>query len=74
MKAGDFDEAVQHYSEAIALSPDSHVLYSNRSAAYMKQDDYQKALEDAEKTVELKSDWGKVRRSGVCMYGMGKWI
>ena len=34
----------------------------------MKQEDYQKALEDAEKTVELKSDWGKVRGWGcICI-------
>lgn len=60
MKATDFDTAVQCYSEAIELSPENHVLYSNRSAAYMKLDKFEEALQDAEKTVEMKEDWGKV--------------
>lgn len=60
MKSGDFDAAINLYTEAIALNQDNHVLYSNRSAAYMKQDRYQEALQDAEKTIELKEDWAKV--------------
>ena len=60
MKANDFETAVKLYGEAITLAPDNHVLYSNRSAAYMKLDRYQDALEDAEKTIEVKKDWAKV--------------
>ncbi|XP_012233387.1 stress-induced-phosphoprotein 1 [Linepithema humile] len=54
-----FDEAIKCYTEAIALDSNNHVLYSNRSAAYAKAKQYQLALEDAEKTVNLKSDWAK---------------
>lgn len=35
------------------------MLYSNRSAAYAKAEKFELALEDAEKTVTLKPDWGK---------------
>jgi stress-induced-phosphoprotein 1 len=31
--AGRFEEAVQHLSHAVALTPDNDVLYSSRSAA-----------------------------------------
>ena len=60
MKAGKTEEAITLYSEAIDLDPDNHVLYSNRSAAYANLKKYQEALEDAEKTIQLKPDWSKV--------------
>lgn len=61
LQAGKFDDAVKYYTEAIALDENNHVLYSNRSAAYAKAGTYRLALEDAERTVRLKPDWGKVR-------------
>ncbi|XP_035212131.1 stress-induced-phosphoprotein 1-like [Stegodyphus dumicola] len=59
LNAGNFEDAIKHYSEAIKLDPSNHVLYSNRSAAYCKAGKYTDALQDAEKTVALKSDWAK---------------
>jgi len=58
-KAGKSEDAVEFYSQAIALHPDGHVYYSNRSAAYMKLDSISKALKDGEKCVSLKPDWPK---------------
>lgn len=54
-----FEEAIKHYSDAIALDGNNHVLFSNRSAAYAKAENYEQALEDAETTIKLKSDWAK---------------
>ncbi|CAK9195110.1 unnamed protein product [Sphagnum troendelagicum] len=71
--AGKFEEAVGYFAEAIALSPDNHVLYSNRSAAYASLHKYEDALKDAKKTVELKSNWAKgYSRLGAAYVGLGQ--
>ncbi|VFQ70759.1 unnamed protein product [Cuscuta campestris] len=57
--AGDYAEAVRHFTEAINLAPTNHVLYSNRSAAHASLGNFSDALSDAQKTVELKPDWSK---------------
>ncbi len=62
MKKGQLEEAVQFYTQAISKDPTNHVLYSNRSAAYMKQEKYNEALEDASTTTKLKPDWAKVTK------------
>ncbi|KAL9952289.1 hypothetical protein ACROYT_G039524 [Oculina patagonica] len=59
LQAGDFTKAIECYTEAIVLDPSNHVFYSNRSAAYAKDQKYEQALTDAKKCVELKPDWGK---------------
>ncbi len=59
LQAENYAEAVEYYSEAIDLDPSNHILYSNRSAAYAKTGDYQSSLKDAEKTIQIKSDWPK---------------
>jgi len=59
LQAENFDEAISLYSQAINLDSSNHVFFSNRCAAYMKKGDYDKALTDAKKTVEIKPDWGK---------------
>ncbi|KAF3448392.1 hypothetical protein FNV43_RR09105 [Rhamnella rubrinervis] len=70
--AGDFNAAVSHFTDAIALSPINHVLYSNRSAAYASLNKYADALTDAKKTVELKPDWAKgYSRLGAAHVGLG---
>ncbi|KAL1559750.1 Hsp70-Hsp90 organizing protein 2 [Salvia divinorum] len=57
--SGNFTDAIRHFTDAIILAPSNHVLYSNRSAAYASLNQFSEALSDAEKTVELKADWGK---------------
>lgn len=60
------------FTAAIELEPTNHVLYSNRSGAYSSLKNYQAALEDAEKTVQLKPDWPKgYGRKGSALHGLG---
>lgn len=48
------------------------MLYSNRSGAYASKKDFDKALEDANKTVEIKPDWAKGwGRKGAALHGTG---
>ncbi|XP_037536609.1 tetratricopeptide repeat protein 28 [Nematolebias whitei] len=56
---GDFQEAVRLYSEALRADPQNCILYSNRSAAFLKLGRHQAALEDAGKACELNPKWPK---------------
>ena len=46
--AKDYDKAIDLFSQAIAIDPTNHVLWSNRSAAKVGKKEYAAALEDAE--------------------------
>lgn len=57
---GDYALAATLYTEALALDPLSHVLYSNRSAARLKMGLFALALQDAVRATELLPQWPKV--------------
>ena len=59
-QTGDFALAVSLYTEAIRLDPANHILYSNRSAAYVKLGQFGKALQDSVKAKQLNPEWPKV--------------
>lgn len=48
-QSGDFNTAVALYTDALALDPGNYILYSNRSAARLKQGQFSLALQDATK-------------------------
>lgn len=73
--AKDFTTAIDKFTQAIELDPANHVLYSNRSGAYASLKQYDKALEDATKTTEIKPDWAKGwGRKGAAEHGVGDLI
>ncbi len=48
------------------------MLYSNRSGAYASKKEFDKALEDATRTTEIKPDWAKgYGRKGAALHGSG---
>ena len=49
----DYDKAIDLFSQAIAIDPQNHVLYSNRSAAKAGKKQWEGALDDAEQVCLL---------------------
>lgn len=50
---GDFDEAIQFYTESIVHVPTNPVCYSNRAQAYIKTESYGLAIKDATTAIYL---------------------
>ncbi|XP_060048527.1 tetratricopeptide repeat protein 28 isoform X2 [Erinaceus europaeus] len=70
---GDFHTAIVLYNEALAVDPQNCILYSNRSAAYMKIQQYDKALDDAIRARLLNPKWPKAYfRQGVALQYLGR--
>ena len=55
--AKNYSEAIKYFTVAIQHDPLEHVFYSNRSACYASLGQYQEALLDGRKCVEMKPDW-----------------
>lgn len=58
-KSGDYLKAAACYTKAIKSDPANHVLYSNRAQAFLKINKIARALEDADRCIELAPDFVK---------------
>lgn len=58
-QAAEYLKAVQYYTQGIELEPTNRALFSNRSAAYLKIEDYAKAKLDAKICIDLDRTWPK---------------
>ena len=54
---GDFDRAIQDYSETIKLNPHFADAYNNRGKAYFMQGDFDRAIADFNKAIKLKPNY-----------------
>jgi tetratricopeptide (TPR) repeat protein len=73
-RMGGFKTAIDHYSQAIDLDPDFVLAYSNRSAAYLKNNEKSKALRDAEKVTELDPSLHKGwSRLAAALHALKRW-
>lgn len=72
-KRQDYQEAVNLYSKAIDLSPESAVYYANRSIAHLRLENFGYALEDANSCLDLDRNYvkGYYRRAAAFM-ALGK--
>jgi stress-induced-phosphoprotein 1 len=72
-KEKNFEKAVEFYTQAIEENPEDHTIYGNRSASFYNLKKFDKALEDAEKCVQIKPDWPKgFQRKGLALQAQGK--
>eukprot|EP00002_Diphylleia_rotans_P021436 TRINITY_DN4169_c0_g2_i4.p1 TRINITY_DN4169_c0_g2~~TRINITY_DN4169_c0_g2_i4.p1 ORF type:complete len:331 (-),score=79.03 TRINITY_DN4169_c0_g2_i4:787-1779(-) len=53
MQEKSYEEAIKLYTEAIELNPTNAILWSNRSLAHIKMEEYATAIEDATRCIEL---------------------
>ena len=71
--AGNYQQAIEYFTKAIENDQNDHVFFSNRSACYANLDQFEPALEDAEKCISLKPDWSKgYSRKGLALFRMGR--
>ncbi len=52
-KLGQYENAVEDYSEAIKLEPGNLTAFNNRGIMFLKLNQYQRAVEDLNKVIEL---------------------
>ena len=65
------DEAVNIFSEVIAMAPDFAEGYNKRATAYYMQERYEESLEDCEKTLQLNPiHFGALSGSGLVYLGL----
>lgn len=74
LTAGEFDEAIAAYTDAINLDPKDHVFFSNRSAAYLSKGDAASALGDGERCIALNPTWAKgFTRKGAALHALKRY-
>ncbi len=59
-KAGHYDVARHHYTQAIFHNPNCATYWSNRSAALMMMHEYTSALDDCTQAIKLDETFTKV--------------
>ena len=66
----NYTEALKCYTQAIELDSNDPILYSNRSAMYYNLEDYDNAINDADKAISLKPNYPKAYlRKGNALQG-----
>jgi len=56
---GQLQAALELYTEALALSPNDHIIFGNRSNVFFKLKQFREAELDGENAIRLRPDWSK---------------
>lgn len=68
-------EAVDHYTAAMEQDPFDHVFFSNRSACYAEDDQFDKAIQDAERCINLNPQFAKgYSRHAHALFHLGRYV
>merc|ERR1719310_719340 len=59
IKNNELKTALEHYNNGLKVEPDHAMILSNRALCYHKLGDLERALEDAQRVVELKPEFYK---------------
>ena len=60
-KSGNFEKAIEHYSESISIDPSGNAaIYTNRALAYQKENRFNEGLADARSAVKVDCNFLKV--------------
>ena len=54
---GDYQQAIEHYTSAISLSPQRPAAYNNRGNVYCAMGNYRSAISDFERALELNPEY-----------------
>ena len=72
LKAGNFDKAIELYTEAVGLHRNEAIL-SNRAVAYISKRMFKEALHDVEQCLFIKPDFAKAHvRAFTCYLQTGE--
>lgn len=73
LNEGRILEAIEEYSKGLEIDSESHILYSNRSAARARNGEYAQALDDAEEVIRIQPKWAKgYSRKGTALQFLGR--
>ena len=69
----EYQEAIEHYTEAIQLDPNNALAYNNRGNAYLSLGQYQRAIQDYDKAIQIDPNYAHAynMRGGV-YYRLGE--
>lgn len=77
MQQKHFQQALDTYTSAIKLAPagpNSHVYFSNRSAAYLSLNEHERSIRDCEYSLALKPEFAKAHsRLGLAYFASGRY-
>ncbi|XP_045078815.1 hsp70-Hsp90 organizing protein 1-like isoform X2 [Coregonus clupeaformis] len=74
VQEGQYSQAVSMFTEAIRYDPKDYRFFGNRSYCYSCLEQYPQALSDAERSIQLATDWPKGHfRKGSALIGMKRY-